>query len=510
MSSAKMTIEEYLSTIFTFFQHPFKNDDNVDLLHIPSIPVSSDYFESVPGLSRWCLCHEERFLCFLLHLNNRHNRVFYVTSMPVSQTVIDYYLSLLTQVSPDDARKRLTMVSCYDTSLTPLCKKLMNRPRLMRRLKDSINPKQTYLSTYVHTELEQKVALKLGISAALTPVRSHWGTKLGSRQLFQWCEIPHCLGTYNLLESTEDVVEGVIALKTERPKIKTIIIKLNEGVDGLGNAIWRLPESMDPVVLTKSLICNDLWPFNGETPREFLCNLTKGGAIMEEFIEEHGDIKCPSVEGYVDVSGNVCVVSTHEHICVDELYQACFFPANAGYRLKLQETCTIIGNFLKDRGVRNERYGVDFLAWQRHDKTWDLRALEVNLRYPKTTHSMMTLQLVTFDGHMNQNGMFLLPNGEPRCYFALDSFHNELLKKLTPDDLLDMIKLYPTWLKFDKTTMKGTIFYMVDALATYGSVGIMCIHETPEQASRHFHEVKFILLKEAGYGHIDKTLMSTR
>ena len=487
-----MKLAELISNVQAFWKHPFNHDDYEDLLHIPSITIPKDYLGRIPG----CLLYEERLLCFLLHLNNPNNKVFYITSMPVSQSIVEYYLSLLTQVSPEEARKRLTMISCYDNSVEPLCQKMLSRPHLMKRLKDMIDPSRTYMSTYIHTELEEQVALKLGIERNLTPIRSQWGTKLGSRQIFKWCEIPHCFGLYELLESAEDLVEGALQLKEDNPALKAVIIKLNEGVDGLGNAIWNLPNTMDAIEITKSLICRDLWPRSGDSPRDFLAKVVEYGAIMEEFIEGHA-IKTPSAQGIVGVDGTVSLVSTHEQVCVEDQYRGCAFPANPMYRLTLQGACVQVGEFLRDRGVRNERFGVDFMAWPRPDNTWELRAIGVNLRHLGTTHPMMTLQLVTYDGRMNQNGDFLLPNGEPRSYFAIDAFTHELLKHLTPDDLLQMIEMFPDWLKFNKATKKGTIFYMMDALASYGSVGIMCIGETTEQAARHFDKVTSILLREA-------------
>jgi hypothetical protein len=421
--------------------------------------------------------------------------------MPVSQSIVDYYLSLLTQVSPDDARKRLTMISCYDNSVEPLSQKMLSRRHLMKRLKDMIDPTRTYMSTYVHTELEEQVALQLGIQRYLTPIRSQWGTKLGSRQIFHWCEIPHCFGLYELLESAEDLVEGALQMKEENPSLKAVMIKLNDGIRGLGNAIWNLPNTMDPIEITKSLICKDLWPRSGDSPRDFLAKVIECGAIMEEYIEGHA-IKTPSAQGIIGVDGTVSLVSTHEKGCLDDQYRVCTFPANPMYRWMLHHTCLQVGNFLRDRGVRNERFGVDFMVWPRTDgdnnNTWEVRAIDVNLRHlAGTTHVMMTLQLVTYNGRMNHNGDFLLPNGEPRSYFAVDAFTHKSLKHLTPDDLFQMIEMFPDWLEFNKTTKKGTIFYMMDALASFGSVGIMCIGETTEQAARHFLNVTSILLKEA-------------
>ena len=53
--------------------------------------------------------YEERLLCLLLMLRDPALQVVYVTSSPVAEPIVDYYLSLL---GPEtDARERLTMIS---------------------------------------------------------------------------------------------------------------------------------------------------------------------------------------------------------------------------------------------------------------------------------------------------------------------------------------------------------------------------------------------------------------
>ena len=39
--------------------------------------------------------YEERLLCLLLMLRDRNLRIVYVTSTPVAESIVDYYLSLL-------------------------------------------------------------------------------------------------------------------------------------------------------------------------------------------------------------------------------------------------------------------------------------------------------------------------------------------------------------------------------------------------------------------------------
>ena len=106
--------------------------------------------------------YEERLLCLLLMLRDPQLRVVYVTSSPVAEPIVDYYLSLL---GPDTgARERLTMLSADDASVRPLSAKLLERPALLDRIRAAIGDlAHGHLVPYVSTELEQAVGDALGI-----------------------------------------------------------------------------------------------------------------------------------------------------------------------------------------------------------------------------------------------------------------------------------------------------------------------------------------------------------
>ena len=60
--------------------------------------------------------YEERFLFLLLLLRQPRMRLIYVTSMPVSPLIVEYYLALLPGIIPSHARARLHFVSVNDAS----------------------------------------------------------------------------------------------------------------------------------------------------------------------------------------------------------------------------------------------------------------------------------------------------------------------------------------------------------------------------------------------------------
>src|SRR4051794_6013537 len=121
--------------------------------------------------------YEERLLCLLLMLRDPETRIVYVTSNPVAELIVDYYLSLLP--AGTDARERLTMLSAEDASVRPLSAKLLERPTLLTRIRWAIPDHQdAHLVPYVCTELEYELGQAIGIPVdGADPALAHLGTK---------------------------------------------------------------------------------------------------------------------------------------------------------------------------------------------------------------------------------------------------------------------------------------------------------------------------------------------
>jgi len=463
------------------------------------------------GNSQYSQCFHLHFITVHRHVSLSHVFFFKIPVVTLkSPCIVNYYLSLLTNVEVDHARERLTLMSVYDTSTEPLCAKLLKRPRMLQRIQNLVeDPSQTMMSTYCLTDLERTLADHLGVmypATSWTHPSTFWGSKIGSRIIFQNVNIPHCLGVYESLDSIPKIVSSIIALRKEHPDVRKFYVKLNEGASGLGNALWSAPKGiheLDPVAIQKSLI-HDLEPcWNEKTAQEFLANVPTFGAIVEECIMAK-ELRSPSAQGMIHGDGFVQVISTHEQILHHGIYDGCTFPADAAYRESLQEYCERVGHFLASRGVRNEHFGVDFVAYyDKLEEEWKLLAIEINMRCLGTTHPMETLKLLMPEFRLTSNGRFCHAqedsttssnSSRSRCYFAEDNFQHESLTKLTPEDLMEIIDA-TSELQYDKETSTGTIFYMMDALASYGKVGIMCIQETVDLALTHVAKVRSILLQ---------------
>src|SRR4051812_49008720 len=184
---------------------------------------------------------EERALFLLLLLRQPRLRMIYVTSQPVSESIVEYYLGLLPGVIPRHARARLTLVPVGDASGESLSSKLLARPRLLRQIRDMIpNAARSHLIPYNTTPLERDVALSLGIPMyGADPRLEPLGAKTGCRRLFDELGVPCPVGAEDL-HTVEELVEAVVGMRARRPGVAEVIVKLNEGVSGAGNALVAL------------------------------------------------------------------------------------------------------------------------------------------------------------------------------------------------------------------------------------------------------------------------------
>lgn len=478
------------------------DQDDYDILVVPSFSVDQQVGEKIEGF----LHYEERLLFSLIRLRNPHTRVIYVTALPLCPIVIDYYLQLLPGIPFSHARDRLLPISLYDGSLKPLTQKILERPRLVDKIRRALRHNKAYMVCYNCTELERKLSLELDIPLlAASPDLLYWGSKSGSREIFAECEIPYPDGSLTVT-NTEDLLRELYQLWSRQPELKRIVIKLNEGFSGEGNALLDLRPILDyaPHNCARAATINALerqlehlsCQAEGETWESFARRIPKLGAIVEAFVE--GEVKrSPSVQGYIRPTKEVEILSTHDQILggVDgQVYMGCHFPADADYRLQLQDLGLRVGEALAKRGAM-ERYSVDFIA-VRHPETeeWDIQAIEINLRKGGTTHPFMTLKLLTNGTFDYDTGLFLSQQDQAKHYIATDNLQKEQYRGLLPDDLMDIIA--EKHLHFDSSSRTGSVFHLMGALSEFGKLGLTSIGNSMEEAKEIYERVEAVLDEE--------------
>ena len=205
---------------------------------VPSMTLDQSELRKLVGAP----FYEERLLMLLIRLRNPKAHVVYVTSQPVHPLILEYYLTLLMGVPASHARKRLTMLCAYDSSPRPLTQKILERPRLVERIRSAIvDPTQAYMTVFNSTPLERKLSVLLGVPLnGLDPKLHYLGTKSGSRKVFREAGVELPAG-FEDLNSEADIVEALLALQRRKPGLRRAVIKLNESFSGEGNAVCTLP-----------------------------------------------------------------------------------------------------------------------------------------------------------------------------------------------------------------------------------------------------------------------------
>jgi len=492
------------------------DQDDYDILVVPSVSLDQRELRKIKGF----LHYEERLLFSLIRLRNPHTRLVYVTSQPLPPIVIDYYLQLLPGIPFSHARDRLLLMTAYDGSLQPLSQKILERPRLMARIRQALRPNRSYMVCYNSTHLERELSVQLGIPLlAADPDLLYWGTKSGSRQIFQISGIPHPDGS-ELVWDMKDLAEAAADLWERQTQLKRIVIKLNEGFSGEGNAVLDLrqipeaaPTRASHTQRVEALITQmEYLSFQGseETWENFAGRIPELGAIAEAFIE--GDEKrSPSVQGYITPNGEVKILSTHDQILGGpdgQIYLGCRFPADEAYRLRLQTLGMQVGRILADKGAI-ERYGVDFVAVRQPEDSalaWDLQAIEINLRKGGTTHPFMSLKYLTNGRYDLSTGLFYSQQGRQKYYIATDNLQKERYRGLIPNDLMDIITHHR--LHFDSSNRTGIVFHLMGALSEFGKLGLTSIGDSLQQAEDLYNQVVHVLDQETDTNVGDRNLCS--
>jgi hypothetical protein len=442
--------------------------------------------------------YEERQLFSLIRLRDPGVRAIYVTSKLLPELVVDAVLELLPGVPTSHARRRLQLFDTDDASSRPLTEKLLERPALLARIRDQLRPGRSFISCFVVTELEKRLSETLQVPLLGTdPSLGHWGSKAGSRELFQRCGVPHPPGS-TLVHSLEDLAEAAAELWEGHPELRRCVVKLNEGISGEGNATLplaplQLQECSAPqrrAVLRSAL---EQLPMPAA---DWTTLLQQQGALVEAWLEGGSLLSSPSVQGTIHPGGRVEVLSTHEQILGGnngQTYLGCRFPADPAYRLALMRHGQAVGEALAAEGAL-ERYAVDFIARQ-IDGEWDLQAIEVNLRQGGTTHPYMALRAIT-TGHLEEgSGEFLAPTGQALHYMATDNLTDPQLRGLLPADLIDIVAKAD--LHYDPARLRGSVFHLLGCLSEFGKLGMTCVGRSAAEAEQVYEATARELIEQA-------------
>jgi hypothetical protein len=464
---------------------------------VPSMTLNQSELRKLVGAPSY----EERLLLLLIRLRNPKARVVYVTSQPVHPLILDYYLNLLMGVPATHARTRLTMLCAYDSSPRPLTEKILERPRLLQRIRDAIHdPSQAYLTVFNSTPLERKLAVLLGIPLnGLDPKLQYLGTKSGSRKVFREARVEPAMG-FEDLNGEDDLIDALVDLRRARPRIRQAVIKLNDSFSGEGNAICTLLPAASRDAVQEAL-CSLEFAEATETRASYYEKLSIMGGVVEEFLEGRHKAS-PSAQLRTSPHGEVLLVSTHDQVLggpSGQVYVGCSFPARDAYRLRVQELGLRIGTILRDHGVVS-RFGIDFLAARDTTREpWRVTPLEINLRVVGTTHPFLALRFLTGGELDPASGLFYSLSRRAKYYKATDNLQSGAYRGLLPEDLIDI--LTANQLHYDQRTESGVLFHLIGAVSEFGKLGMTAIANSPAEAQAIYDHTLAVLAAETGYVH---------
>lgn len=480
--------------------HEFQTDPTYEhtSIIVPSLSVNQEELAKVLGAS----FYEERLMFALIRLRNPNANLIYVTSQPVHPEIVDYYLQLLEGIPVNHARQRLHMFSVYDASSRPLSAKILERPRLLERLRKCIgDTERAYLTCYNSTVLERRLAVTLDVPLnGVDPALLEYGTKSGSRKVFAEAGVNHPAG-FEDLHDEDEIVDALLQLTKRRPGIARAVVKLNEGFAGEGNGLFTYPGTERNRDSIRVALHELRWSSGLETYAAFLRKFADMGGIVEEMVDAR-ETHSPSVQMRIHPDGKGALVSTHEQVLggsTGQAYLGCRFPASDDYRLLLQRESHKIGRVLSNKGVIG-RFGIDYLMCRDKSGDWSLHAIEINLRMCGTTPPFHALEFLTGGQLDERTGLFEVPGGQKKFYRATDNLKSPAYRGLLPEDLFQIITAYG--LGYRHTTGTGVLFYMIGALSQYGKLGMTCIGNSSEEAQSLFDKTVSLLDDQCeGDGH---------
>ena len=473
-----------------------------DIVVVPSLSFDGIDTVSIEGV----LHYEERMLFALNLLRHPRARLVYVTSAPIHPAAVDYMLSLISGIPNEHMRRRLTLLPLYDNSLVPLSHKILDRPRVIERLRQSIRTNCGLMTCFTVTEAERSLAVALDIPLYGVDPELNWlGTKSGSRWAFREAGVPVLPGVEDV-RNEADLVRAIVDLWDENEDLERMVVKQNTGFSGQGNAILDLtaldavaPRDGDGREAREQAVANALLGMRFVDPHQswdtFKEKLEREGGVVEAFVEAKGK-RATSCQLRISPEGSLDTLSTHDQLVegIDgQIYAGCRFPADAAYRSVIQQDALRVGEVLKREGAVG-RLAIDFLCIQSEDGSWSHYAIETNLRLGGTTHPMMLLRMMTDGRYEADTGLYLTPRGEPQFYVATDSMHSDSYRGLLVEDLLDIAAV--NGLHYQAWSESGVLFHFTGALSEFGKLGITAVGKSPAEANQWFERTRQVLDRE--------------
>ncbi|HEY3002642.1 MAG TPA: peptide ligase PGM1-related protein [Kribbellaceae bacterium] len=398
-------------------------------------------------------------------------QMLFLCSETPAPEVLHYYASLAPPGQRAGVRRRLRVLTVRDYSPRPVAAKLLERPRLLDRMRAVLAGWPAFIEPWNVTDCEVEVALRLGVPINGTaPDLWPLGYKGQGRRLLRSAGVPVPAGREGV-RTVDDVCDAIAAIRRERPAAQGVVVKHDNSGAGDGNLVIELidlaGQPLPDATIRERVRAAPAW---------YLADLALGG-VVEELVTG-SRASSPSVQVDITPYGDVNVLATHEQVLAGQVYIGCRFPADQAYAGELARHGAAIGRLLADRGVIG-RLSVDFVAVEEAGR-WRLYALEINLRKGGTTHPYTALRNLAPGRYDAGTGAWQAADGTPRSYVSTDNLVDPAWLGLPQRDVIRAVAA--AGLEFDHRTGTGVVLHMLSCLAVDGRLGLTAIGRTPAQA----------------------------
>ncbi|MGH2733230.1 MAG: peptide ligase PGM1-related protein [Actinomycetota bacterium] len=430
----------------------------------------------------------ERSFPHLSSLREPDVRLILITLEPPDPSIIDWHLRDLYQLDEQQlrsARERLVLLSPESTKPLPLDALVMDDESILTRLREEARNQEAIIINFAPSATIDRLCRELDLPMEEGPfqVSRHWGDKSSGKEVFRAEAIRSPNGSPHILATIEEVRSAAVRLTTASPPAERVIIKLNDAGwgDGLGNVVIDAKRLRDTNDLSRSIesILQD-WD-------HIVREIVACGAIVEEYFANR--ICSPSGQAYINPSGEVRVLSTHEQFVVADQYLGCEFPAHGEFRPRIHEVLTKVGSRLATNGVRGS-FGVDFIGLE----DGSLLATEINLRKVGPSHVVQYAESV-LGSRVSGDGN-LRVGGKAVHYSHRRIYQPQVLRGLKPGAAVRALALEDLCYNHAKGT--GAILHILGALCPAGYVESTCFGFTPAEAMEIGNKVQAALLNAAG------------
>jgi hypothetical protein len=286
-----------------------------------------------------------------------------------------------------------------------------------------------------------------------------------------------------------EVAAAIATIRRSRPRLSEVVVKQDNSGAGDGN--WVVPTSAAGRRIPRQRLSAECFR---DAPEWFAQDLVAGG-IVEEMVRGRA-VTSPSAQIDIGADGSVRVLSTHEQVLGGDngqVFVGCRFPADTAYAGTLAAHARSVGELLARHGALG-RVAVDFVAVRRRG-TWDVFALEINLRRGGTTHPYTALRHLVPGAYDDEAGCWVAEDGTSRCYCADDNLQHPAMLGMTPGLAISAVE--EAGLGFDHGTGTGVVLHMLSGLAVDGRIGLTAIGRTPAEADELHDGVGKVLIERA-------------